>query len=139
MVAMFVFQISCQFQAYDFQSLHLSPPIGTKSPAGNFLIVQQQMNWREAQHYCRKHHTDLASVRNQTENNEICQVARCSNVWTGLFKDTWTWSDQSNSSFRYWGDREVNESCAAWNRSTSGQWIDIECLKECPFVCYGSK
>ncbi|KAM9402111.1 putative C-type lectin domain family 20 member A isoform 4-T4 [Salvelinus alpinus] len=111
---------------------------GTKSPAGRFLMVQQLMTWREAQLYCRKNHTDLASVRNQTENKEICNVAGRSNVWIGLFKDTWEWSDQSNSSFRYWVDRELNESCAAWNRSTSGQWIDIECLMECPFVCYGN-
>ncbi|XP_070978460.1 C-type lectin lectoxin-Phi1-like, partial [Oncorhynchus clarkii lewisi] len=73
---------------------------GTKPPAGRFLMVQQLMTWREAQLYCRKHHTDLASVRNQTENKEICNVAGRSNVWIGLFKDTWTWSDQSNSSFR---------------------------------------
>ncbi|XP_035621468.2 secretory phospholipase A2 receptor-like isoform X2 [Oncorhynchus keta] len=109
---------------------------GTKPPAGHFLMVQQLMTWREAQLYCRKHHTDLASVRNQTENKEICNVAGSNNVWIGLFKDTWTWSDQSNSSFRYWVDRQLNKSCAAWNRSTSGQWIDRECLKECPFVCY---
>ncbi|KAM9402580.1 C-type lectin 1-like isoform 2-T2 [Salvelinus alpinus] len=111
---------------------------GTKSPAGRFLMVQQLMTWREAQLYCRKNHTDLASVRNQTENKEICNVAGSSNVWIGLFKDAWEWSNQSNSSFRYWVDRELNKSCAAWNRSTSGQWIDIECLKECPFVCYGN-
>uniref|UniRef100_A0A674D5D6 C-type lectin domain-containing protein n=1 Tax=Salmo trutta TaxID=8032 RepID=A0A674D5D6_SALTR len=139
---------SCQTSVYELTTVQTAliqtlpvafVPIGTKSPAGHFLMVQQPMTWREAQRYCRKHHTDLASVRNQAENKEICNVAGSSAVWIGLFKDTWEWSDQSNSSFRYWVDRELNESCAAWNRSTSGQWIDRECLKEFPFVCYGSK
>ncbi|CAB1346141.1 unnamed protein product, partial [Coregonus sp. 'balchen'] len=137
--------------AYDFQRFMNSQeliqtllvafvPIGTKSPAGSFVIVKEPMTWREAQRYCRENHTDLASVRNQNENQEICNVANGSNVWIGLFKDTWEWSDQSNSSFRYWGDGEANNTdkrCAAWNRSPSGRWIDRECLMKCPFVCYG--
>ena len=47
---------------------------------------------------------DLASVRNQTENDKISQIAeKVTNepVWIGLFKG-WTWSDQTNSVFTFW-------------------------------------
>ncbi|GAA6072635.1 macrophage mannose receptor 1-like [Tachysurus ichikawai] len=36
-----------------------------------YILVNKFMNWTEAQRYCREHHTDLASVRNENCNQTI--------------------------------------------------------------------
>ncbi|KAF5891484.1 macrophage mannose receptor 1-like isoform X1, partial [Clarias magur] len=81
------------------------------------LLYSVQKTWRDAQIYCREKHTNLASVRNDTENEEIKNMTNdpSSVFWIGLFFDRWTWSDQSQSSFRYWSSNKPSGglNCAA--------------------------
>src|SRR4029434_2337526 len=72
-----------------------------RNPNERYTLINQRTNWKDAQKYCRSHHVDLASVRNQTENNTISQIAKNKWVWIGLFKG-WKWSDQTNSVFTFW-------------------------------------
>ncbi|KAL7838776.1 hypothetical protein AOLI_G00271800 [Acnodon oligacanthus] len=66
-------------------------------------------------------------------------------TWIGLFRDSWTWSDPSNSSFRHWtsdqpGKHYGREKCAAVRTSGAGfgQWEDLDCDEQIPFVCGGA-
>jgi hypothetical protein len=118
-------------------------PISNISDKNNIMVNNNElMTWREAQLYCRKHHTDLPSVKNQIENKVLQNlVLRSGLMWIGLFRDSWKWSDQSDSSFRYWGpnqpiNRIGNQNCTAvWE----GVWTEHHCMHRIPFVCYGGE
>ncbi|KAI2644371.1 FRAS1-related extracellular matrix protein 1 [Labeo rohita] len=77
------------------------------------------MNWRDAKELL------------QTESHRSGQ-------------DSWQWSDQSNSSFRFWYNGEPNnvggvENCAVIVVQTQGQWYDNVCTNQFPFVCHEDK
>uniref|UniRef100_A0A8C2I112 C-type lectin domain-containing protein n=1 Tax=Cyprinus carpio TaxID=7962 RepID=A0A8C2I112_CYPCA len=60
--------------------------------------IKTQNSWTEAQEYCRRRYTDLASIRNQEDQAQITSLlnALASPVWIGLYRNTWKWSDQAN-------------------------------------------
>ncbi|XP_062410646.1 C-type mannose receptor 2-like [Sardina pilchardus] len=106
-----------------------------------YVLVTERKNWADAQRYCREKHTDLASVRNQEENDQIEQVRGNINrgAWIGLFRDAWEWSDGSSSSFRHWGAGEPdNKGVACTEIMPSGLWKDADCQHNdgSHFICY---
>ena len=108
-----------------------------------FVYINTPMNWTEAQSYCREHHSDLASVRNMSENEKIRQlIPSGQQVWIGLFRDSWKWVDGSNSSFRFWGEGQpdrAENNCGAVHFLGNGQWEDWHCNREMAFICYRGK
>ncbi|KAE8292699.1 hypothetical protein D5F01_LYC07788 [Larimichthys crocea] len=94
-----------------------------------FVLINKTMTWTEAQNYCRTNYTDLASVRNMTENQKIQDLKGTEDkVWIGLFRDFWKWSDGSNSSFRYWKlrqrlrpRRESDDVKLSWRKQADGK------------------
>ena len=104
------------------------------------LVTATNKNWADAQRYCREKHTDLASVRNETENNQIQTILGSdTEAWIGLFRDAWEWSDGSTSSFRHWETGEPSSDGFCAQTTSSGQWNDVGCQHRLNFICYEGK
>ncbi|XP_034534808.1 macrophage mannose receptor 1-like [Notolabrus celidotus] len=109
-------------------------------PNVSFVPTPTSMTWTEAQSYCREHHTDLASVRNEAENQKIQElIAPGHFYWIGLSRESWKWSDGGHPSFRYWVSGKPNggaESCGVMAFDHGGKWDNYPCDSTKAFVCY---
>ncbi|XP_024290379.1 macrophage mannose receptor 1 [Oncorhynchus tshawytscha] len=124
-----------------------------KNATNKYILITWPTTWSQAQSYCRKNHTDLASVRNTTEMEAVKSIliksilpnfSDIDRVWIGLKKSpgVWRWSDQSGSSYRNWDIREPNgadvekEVYFCGEVKSSGKWNDAGCTHKNPFICY---
>ncbi|XP_065133024.1 uncharacterized protein [Paramisgurnus dabryanus] len=110
--------------------------------ATGYFRINLAKNWTDAQSYCRQHYTDLAIVHNSEEENQVyaAVVDSWPQLWIGLYKEFWQWSDQWNFTFRNWaaGHPFISSGdCAAMSTTDSGKWVRYSCDQQYPFICYG--
>ncbi|XP_077088895.1 macrophage mannose receptor 1-like [Siphateles boraxobius] len=116
---------------------------GRVNASTSYVFVYEYKNWTGAQNYCREHHTDLVSIKNETENLKLQSLfPYYSSFWIGLYR-TRSWSDQSNSSFSNWGTGQPDnagnsEYCTAVSFGDSGNWTDENCNTVLSFICYSA-
>uniref|UniRef100_A0A8C5C8N9 C-type lectin domain-containing protein n=1 Tax=Gadus morhua TaxID=8049 RepID=A0A8C5C8N9_GADMO len=113
----------------------------------NIVLIREFKSWWDAQSYCRKHHTDLPSIRNLEENSLVYQIHNGNaRKWIGLHRNLRsTWSDGSDSSYRNWKDN-IPPTRPAWTEnnctvalSNNGwQWADKQCNSKFNFLCNGA-
>ncbi|MGH0171838.1 UNVERIFIED_CONTAM: hypothetical protein FKN15_061986 [Acipenser sinensis] len=79
-----------------------------------YTLIEELKNWTEAQQYCREHHTDLVSIKNASENEDLVKKAQGKPFWIGLFNEPWKWSHQGdNYTFHYWVPQSVSRDSEA--------------------------
>nr|XP_055046002.1 uncharacterized protein LOC129431904 [Misgurnus anguillicaudatus] len=116
----------------------------TQSNSNEYILIQENKTWADAQVYCKNVHIDLASVASneqQTHLQEAVSAALPPLAWTGLFRrnNSWLWTYQSEKlTFAFWKPGRPNnydgkEDCAAINASG---WVDMACSELFPFFCY---
>ncbi|XP_028326668.1 nucleoporin nsp1-like isoform X2 [Gouania willdenowi] len=107
------------------------------------VLVNETKSWRDAHSHCRDLSSELVSIHTIVENAAVQNVSALQVVWIGLFKDSWMWSDGSNSSFRFWRPNQPNYSedqyCTVAVFRLRGQWNDLRCSGKHWFICYGEK
>uniref|UniRef100_A0A3B4DTA1 C-type lectin domain-containing protein n=1 Tax=Pygocentrus nattereri TaxID=42514 RepID=A0A3B4DTA1_PYGNA len=107
-----------------------------------FVLINSNITWTQAQTYCSQHHTNLASIHNAQEQQQVLNiVGNSTSAWFGLISGQW--SDEGFSTFRYWANEHALDSisiekCAAM-MSDSGKWTPSQCNLQNPFVCYGGE
>uniref|UniRef100_A0A3P9IAH6 C-type lectin domain-containing protein n=1 Tax=Oryzias latipes TaxID=8090 RepID=A0A3P9IAH6_ORYLA len=120
-------------------SLRLHPGCisGSQFPLRQYHYVNISLNWSEAQ---LKNYKDLAMIENQEENTEA-KNAKPSNyvAWIGLYREPWTWSDGSKSSFRDWDPSGINNYAGNQHCGTENSehvWGGEDCSVKRVFVCH---
>ncbi|XP_066512653.1 macrophage mannose receptor 1-like [Hoplias malabaricus] len=88
----------------------------------SYSLVLESLTWYEAQSHCRENYTDLVSIRDQTQNEEVKKEGRYSSgsFWIGLLTDDWEWSDGGRSAYRNWGTYQPRAPS-----STSNSYIHV--------------
>ncbi|XP_056586843.1 macrophage mannose receptor 1-like [Triplophysa dalaica] len=116
---------------------------GRVNASESYVPVSQSKSWTQAQSYCRQHHSDLVSVKNESENQKILYLLQnYYDSWIDLYR-TRSRSDQSNSTFINWMTGEPNnagnsENCTAVSFSDAGEWTEQNCNYQLPFICYSA-
>uniref|UniRef100_A0A8B9J8F5 C-type lectin domain-containing protein n=1 Tax=Astyanax mexicanus TaxID=7994 RepID=A0A8B9J8F5_ASTMX len=119
-----------------------------------YHYVGKSMNWFDAQSYCRRWFTDLATLNSINEVSRVLKVidpAYTGSFWIGLKRGTyskWGWSAGNNTLYSNWeADPNVDdteEGCATKYRN--GGWFPTNCNstfqfnticgRKLPFLCY---
>uniref|UniRef100_A0A672G275 C-type lectin domain-containing protein n=1 Tax=Salarias fasciatus TaxID=181472 RepID=A0A672G275_SALFA len=75
-----------------------------------------------AHRHCRRNFTDLASVSNEAENEELKTLTAGVDHWISLFRAPWKWSDGSHMTFYRWNT--TLEEPNGGNRTPSKTWSE---------------
>ncbi|KAK5885620.1 hypothetical protein CesoFtcFv8_019315 [Champsocephalus esox] len=105
----------------------------------SFKYYNELKTWREAQAFCREHHSDLATIR----AGEEVEASFHHFAWIGLYKETsdstWKWSETDEiANFTNWAVGEPSrkdEKCVVMFKHTQ-KWNDVRCDDKFRFWCY---
>ncbi|XP_038124372.1 secretory phospholipase A2 receptor-like isoform X2 [Cyprinodon tularosa] len=109
-----------------------------------YVYVAEGRNWADAQKYCREFFIDLATMRNNTENQmALTLIPSGEYSWIGLSRNSnsFHWSDGSsflfsNSDGIYNPLGSMKVICGATSNMSSGEYKFLPCESKLPFVCY---
>ncbi|XP_032366348.1 macrophage mannose receptor 1 [Etheostoma spectabile] len=110
-------------------------------PLGVSYVTTASKTWKEAQKYCRKNHTDLATVSNQEDMKRL-QHHVPAGAWIGLQRD-WRWSrpgvefNDSKWSPGQPDNYNSNKEDCVW--MTKDGWHDDSCASVYKFICYDER
>lgn len=83
--------------------------LSLSATVGKYVYITDKKNWHDAQKYCRRFHTDLASVSSRDDMAQLWQLGGSSRefVWIGLERsrtdrETWMWSGGGKVTTFFW-------------------------------------
>ncbi|MEQ2162784.1 hypothetical protein GOODEAATRI_023346, partial [Goodea atripinnis] len=106
-----------------------------------FQHYSTMVTWQEAQHACRKSHTDLVTIRNEKQRQNFSH----GQGWIGLYRENnagpWKWSrGDDKATFFFWssGEPQDDKHCAVQWPSKSGPnyWAPDGCDTKHTYMCY---
>uniref|UniRef100_A0A3B1IXZ0 C-type lectin domain-containing protein n=1 Tax=Astyanax mexicanus TaxID=7994 RepID=A0A3B1IXZ0_ASTMX len=106
----------------------------------SYHLITENKTWYEAQSYCRKNYTDLVSIRDQEQNEEVKKEGMKSSTpfWIGLLCDDWQWAGRGRSAYRNWGNNHPKSSPENCVKLVSGKLYSVLCNNTGSALCYSS-
>ncbi|XP_073726329.1 C-type lectin lectoxin-Phi1-like [Misgurnus anguillicaudatus] len=110
--------------------------------------INMNKTWTEAQKYCRENYTDLATVNNINDMNQLMKSVDNSlinsvytGVWIGLNRSSvykWKWSLGDPVKYINWsnGDSNGPDHCVYMR---DGSWRHQDCKVNIRFICYNGE
>ncbi|KAF5890253.1 macrophage mannose receptor 1-like [Clarias magur] len=113
---------------------------GDNKAKPNYHLILESKTWYGAQRYCRGLYTDLVSIRDQQQNEEVKIKGLNSSMsfWIGLLRDDWQWTDGGNSVYRNWWSGEPWTSPSDCVILIGGKWMSWSCSSSYYPLCYCS-
>ncbi|MGH0163665.1 UNVERIFIED_CONTAM: hypothetical protein FKN15_047664 [Acipenser sinensis] len=117
-----------------------------------YYLVTEFKSWTDAQQHCRNEGSELASIRNQEEQEALNTVNTETSrfVWIGFYRESnsqpWKWSN--GDPIEKWDSGEPDLSnaqdvCVSMNGNAPGRapgfWNDRSCTERFYFLCSGGK
>ncbi|XDV19177.1 hypothetical protein PO909_024712 [Leuciscus waleckii] len=102
-----------------------------------YHFINVLKTWTEAQRFCRENYTDLATVDNMNDMNELkMSVKSVQAIWIGLQRK-WQWSSGEPALYLNWGSGQPDgrDDCAFMR---NGEWHDVSCSYSLTFICSSS-
>ncbi|XP_078616532.1 echinoidin-like [Branchiostoma floridae x Branchiostoma japonicum] len=104
------------------------------------------MSWHEAEALCNMYGGHIASISSSEENTFVFHfISPFERAWIGLNdvdkEGTFVWSDGTDETFTNWAPNQpdnanAGEHCGEfYNNAAPGQWNDLPCNQDRPFMC----
>ncbi|XP_053083633.1 macrophage mannose receptor 1-like isoform X2 [Pangasianodon hypophthalmus] len=110
------------------------------SQTPNYHLIRENKTWFGAQRYCRGKYTDLVSIRDQQQNEEVKIKGLNSSTpfWIGLLRDDWQWTDGGNSTYRNWASGQPLSSPYNCVKLFAREWYSVPCSNVQYPLCYNT-
>ncbi|XP_038587251.1 macrophage mannose receptor 1-like isoform X1 [Micropterus salmoides] len=150
----YVFTLFSVFENARSSGVYLIAVTGNRQ----FYFEATPLNWTEAQSFCRRVYTDLATIRSHDEVFAVLSTTPSyrGKAWIGLYDDNWRWSlndssfyGEGDTGFRNWAPGHpylaIGQNCVLLQNfrylyfyyyGYSGTWVDVNCNDLFYSVCY---
>ncbi|RVE60337.1 hypothetical protein OJAV_G00179920 [Oryzias javanicus] len=118
----------------------LLPFLCFNAQQNGYVLEREPRSWLDAQSFCRLNHADLANLTNPAEGDEakaLLQRAGVEQAWFGLHRDSWVWTDGSDTSFTSWLTGQPNNAAGSQScvYMEAEKWNDFPCSYQCYVLC----
>lgn len=109
--------------------------------SSKYVFIEDKVTWHKAQSFCREHHSDLAPVSSENDNERL-KEKHDDFSWIGLYRnsthrDKWRWSGGGEASVFFWASHQPDHNDGEdYAMLCDNGWHDTCPDHKADFFCY---